>query len=112
MSSPSIADDLVSYTIKLENHLFFPSRLEVPANTKFKLIIENKDDVLEEFDSFQLNREKVLFPGRKVSLYIGPLSRGEYAFFGDYNRSTAAGLIIVLDKSTFYNKHKEIKNVD
>ncbi|MBT8449492.1 MAG: cupredoxin domain-containing protein [Gammaproteobacteria bacterium] len=110
MSSSYMADELVSYSIKLENHLFFPSRLEVPRNTKFKLIIENKDSSLEEFDSFDLNREKVLFPGRKVTLYIGPLSEGEYDFFGEYNRSTATGVIVAVSKQMLEKKTEEITN--
>ena len=60
-----------------------------------KLIIFNKDNVAEEFDSFDLNREKVLFPKRKSTIFIGPLKPGNYEYFGEYFPNTARGMIIV-----------------
>lgn len=79
----------------LENHLFTPNELVIPANTKVKLIIINKDSTLEEFDSFDLNREKVLFPNKKNRIFIGPLPSGKYEYFGEYFPNTARGVIIV-----------------
>ncbi len=86
------------FHLTLENHLFIPSEIEIPKGIKVKLIIHNKDDVAEEFDSFDLNREKVIFAGKKSTIYIGPLAPGEYHFFGEYNPSTATGRVIVKDK--------------
>ena len=83
------------YTITLKEHLFYPSQLTIPANEKVKLVIINLDDSIEEFDSFDLNREKVLFPHRKTSIYIGPLPPGKYHFFGEYNPNSARGSILV-----------------
>jgi len=83
------------FHITLENHLFYPAEIIIPAGVKVKLIIENKDAVAEEFDSFDLNREKMLFPKRKAVIYVGPLSAGEYHFFGEYNPNSAQGKVIV-----------------
>ena len=83
------------FSLIIENHVFTPSELEIPANEKVKLIIYNKDNVAEEFDSFDLNREKVVFPGKKTSVFIGPLQEGRYEYFGEYNPNTARGVIIV-----------------
>ncbi|WP_339725419.1 cupredoxin domain-containing protein [uncultured Paraglaciecola sp.] len=83
------------YHIQLKDHLFFPSRITIPANQKVKLIIENQDNTPEEFDSFSLNREKVIFANQKATLFIGPLQPGEYSFFGEYNPNTARGAVIV-----------------
>ena len=47
------------------------------------------------FDSFSLNREKVIFAQRKATIFIGPLKPGEYEFFGEYNPNTARGTVIV-----------------
>ena len=91
------AEPLPSYYLILEDHLFFPSRLEVPAYTKFKLVIKNRDDTAEEFDSFDLNREKVIFPKRSSQLYVGPLEPGNYEFFGEFNSSTARGVIVAVE---------------
>ncbi|OHU85165.1 cupredoxin domain-containing protein [Pseudoalteromonas amylolytica] len=88
-----------SVNIVLRNHLFLPAEVEVPAGKKVRLIIDNQDDTAEEFDSFDLNREKVLFPHRKSTIYIGPLSVGEYRFFGEFSPNTAQGKVIVKESS-------------
>ena len=90
------AADLPTFHLVLENHLFFPSELEVPAHTKFKLVIENRDRTAEEFDSFDLNREKVIFPGRSSMLYVGPLEPGRFEFFGEFNSNTAKGTVVAV----------------
>ncbi len=83
------------FYLTLENHVFTPSELKIPANTKIKLVISNKDKVAEEFDSFDLNREKVLFPQRKSTIFIGPLKPGNYEYFGEFHPNSARGVIIV-----------------
>lgn len=86
---------VTEYHIQLKDHLFFPSRITIPANQKAKLIIDNQDSTPEEFDSFSLNREKVIFANHKATIFIGPLKPGEYHFFGEYNPNTATGTVIV-----------------
>lgn len=83
------------FTITIKDHLFYPAELEVPANTKVKLLIVNEDPTPEEFESYELNREKVIMGGRKTVIFIGPLKPGVYPFFGEFNMSTAQGKIIV-----------------
>lgn len=83
------------FNLTIENHVFTPAEIKIPANEKVKLIIYNKDKVAEEFDSFDLNREKVVFPGKKATVFIGPLQEGRYEYFGEYNPNTARGVIIV-----------------
>jgi plastocyanin len=83
------------YKIQLKDHLFYPSSITIEPGIKVKLIIENQDDTPEEFDSFSLNREKVIFANGKTSIFVGPLQPGEYDFFGEYNPNTARGKVIV-----------------
>ena len=52
----------------------------------------------EEFDSFDLNREKVIFAQHKVVIFIGPLQPGEYHFFGEYAPNTAQGTVVAIEK--------------
>ncbi len=81
--------------IEIRNHLFFPDRIEIPADTKVKLKIYNRDNSSEEFESYELNREKVI-PGKsRATVFIGPLHPGEYPFFGEFFPKTAQGKIIV-----------------
>ncbi len=83
------------FVIELKNHLFYPAEINIPAQQKVKLIIHNLDDSVEEFDSFSLNREKVIFPGKKAVIFIGPLPSGRYEFFGEYHPNSAKGIIVI-----------------
>lgn len=83
------------FTIEIRGHLFYPSQLVIPANTKIKLIIINQDATPEEFESYELNREKVIMGGARATIFIGPLKPGDYPFFGEFNPKTAQGLIRV-----------------
>ena len=85
------------FEIEIRNHLFQPDTVIIPANTKVKLIVYNRDATPEEFESYELNREKVIVGGRKAVIFIGPLAPGEYPFFGEFNPQTALGKIVVED---------------
>src|ERR1700688_2085419 len=87
-----LGEDQPHLTIK--NHRFQPERLEVPAGVKFKLMVKNEDDTAEEFESFELNREKIVPPGQEIPVFLGPLDKGEYQFFGDFHQDTAQGVLI------------------
>jgi hypothetical protein len=76
------------------HHLFYPDTLTVPAGVRFKLVIENEDASPEEFESLELNREKVILGNTKATVFIGPLKPGIYPFFGEFNPETAQGKII------------------
>lgn len=92
-STMAIADvPVVELTIR--EHLFTPTELVVPANTKIKLIVINADPTPEEFESYELNREKIILGNSQSAIFIGPLAPGEYSFFGEFNVSTAQGKII------------------
>ena len=80
--------------IEIRNHLFEPSEIVIPANTKVKLMVYNRDPTPEEFESYELNREKVIMGNRKAVIFVGPLKPGEYPFFGEFHPKTAQGKII------------------
>lgn len=82
------------YVIKIKDHKFSPAELIVPANKKLKLRIENLDPTPEEFESYDLNREKVVAGGKKITVFIGPLKPGTYKYFGEFHEDTAQGVII------------------
>ena len=82
------------FTLTIEEHQFSPTRLEVPANAKVKLIVRNSDPTPEEFESTELRREKVIPGGTEGIIYVGPLAPGTYEFFGDFNPKTARGQIV------------------
>ena len=82
------------FALAIQDHKFQPETLTVPARTKIKLTIENRDATAEEFESFALGREKVI-PGKSSAvIYIGPLQPGNYPFVGEFNEKTAKGVIV------------------
>lgn len=84
--------------LTIQDHLFFPATIEIPANTKVKLLVINLDPTAEEFESYELNREKVISGNRKGVIFIGPLPPGEYPFFGEFYPKTAQGKVVVTDQ--------------
>jgi len=81
--------------IEIKDHLFYPAEIVVPANTKVKLLIINQDPTPEEFESYELNREKVINGSSKTVIFIGPLRAGKYPFFGEFHPGTAQGMVLV-----------------
>ena len=81
--------------ISIKNGRFLPSEIDITADTKVKLTIENLDDTPEEFESYDLNREVLIKANSKVSFYIGPLSPGIYKFEGEFSPETAQGVVRV-----------------
>jgi plastocyanin len=80
--------------VVIHNHKFEPAEIKVPAGKKVKLVLENQDATAEEFESHDLNREKVVPPKGKVTVFVGPLKPGRYPFFGDFHKETAKGVLI------------------
>jgi high-affinity iron transporter len=91
-SPPARADGPPLLVFK--NHRFLPATITVPAGVKFKLRVFNSDDTADEFESTDLNREKLVPPGQTITVFLGPLDPGRYAFFGDFHQDTAQGVLI------------------
>ncbi len=82
------------YTLTIRDHRFEPAELRVPAGQKIRLTVDNQDASAEEFESHELNREKIV-PGKsKAVIYVGPLDAGRYPFFGDFNPALTRGVLI------------------
>jgi plastocyanin len=83
------------YLLAIENHRFVPSELTIPAGEKVRLRIENHDATPEEFESHELNREKLISGRSSAVVFVGPLKAGSYHFFGEFNEDTAQGRLVV-----------------
>ncbi|MCC4113831.1 cupredoxin domain-containing protein [Aromatoleum toluclasticum] len=90
----TFAADPAEIQLAIKNHRFEPAEVHVPAGQKVKLMIHNQDSTPEEFESHELNREKVIPGGAKTAVFIGPLQAGKYPFFGEFNEATARGVVI------------------
>jgi hypothetical protein len=86
------ADGEVALVIR--DHRFDPAEIRVPADQKIRVLVHNQDSTPEEFESYELNREKLIAPGAKASIFIGPLKPGRYPFFGEFHEKTARGAVI------------------
>jgi hypothetical protein len=93
-SGSALAGDPGTFTMRIKDHKFIPAQLVVPANTKFKLIVVNEDATPEEFESHELNREKIVTGNGKITVFIGPLKPGRYPFFGEFHPKTAQGVLV------------------
>jgi len=86
------------FNLVIHDHGFKPQNLTVPTGTRVKLKVHNARHLPSEFESFSLNREKVVPSGGTAEVWIGPLSPGKYKFFDDFNPGVT-GYIIVKAKS-------------
>ncbi len=75
------------------NGHFEPAALSVPAGVTVKLTVTNASDSAIEFESFELNRERVVPPGGTITVYLPSLSPGAYHFFDDFHHEAGQGTI-------------------
>ncbi len=90
-----VAAERPVYEVSIQDHRFLPDTVEIPAGTRIKLLVKNLDPTPEEFESHELNREKIIPGNSEAKIFLGPLDPGEYSFFGEFNEATAQGKIIV-----------------
>ena len=93
-AAPCLAADVAVFEVAIQQNRFVPERIEVPSGQKFKLRVKNEGPGAEEFESSDLNREKVVRPGAGTDIFLGPLSPGEYKFFGEFHPDSAKGVIV------------------
>ena len=92
----AFASNYTEYHISIEDHKFIPDIITVPAGKKVRLIVTNKDNTPEEFESIELRREKIIGPGKAAKISLGALKAGKtYNFFGEFHEETAQGKILV-----------------
>jgi hypothetical protein len=91
-ASQALAQE-TTYSLTVQNGKFEPSTLAVKAGVKFKLVVSNKGTKPAEFESSELNREKVVPAGASVPLYIGPLAPGAYPFFDDFDQKNRGQIV-------------------
>ena len=90
-TTAAYADD---YVITLKDHQFSPQALTVPEGQKIKITVKNKDATPAEFESSDLNREKVVGGNSDMVVFLGPLEAATYAYFDDFHRETTQGTIV------------------
>lgn len=92
------ADDLQTFRIEIKDGVITPKQTEVPANKDFKLEVANTGSIPAEFESKQLRQEKVLAPGKSVTITIRGIDPGEYQFVDEFHENDAAGQGVIVAK--------------
>jgi hypothetical protein len=87
------AEATPEFHLVLQDHKFAPATLKVPAGTKFKVLVTNRNATPSEFESTDFNREKIVLPNSTVTVFIGPLAKGSYKFFDDFDHATTGVLV-------------------
>ncbi len=90
----AFAADVHEATVVIQGHRFMPAELKVPAGRKIKLTVVNNDASAEEFESYELNREKIVVGKGRIVVFVGPLKPGKYPYFGEFHMDTAKGALI------------------
>jgi len=80
--------------IDLSNHKFSPQVLPVPAGRPLQIRVVNLSKETIEFESFSLNREKVVEPGKSITVRLPALKAGSYDFFDDFHQDVPEGAIV------------------
>ncbi|MGH8214139.1 MAG: cupredoxin domain-containing protein [Rhodanobacteraceae bacterium] len=94
VATSAVAETTPEYRLVLQNHKFEPATLKVPANTKFKVLLTNRNPMPSEFESTDFNREKIVLPNSTITVFIGPLGKGTYKFFDDFHQATTGVLVV------------------
>jgi plastocyanin len=82
------------HEIRFENHKFTPQTLTVPSGQKLTIKVVNASNETIEFESFKLNREKVVTPGQTITVHLPELSAGAYDFYDDFHQEVPQGSIV------------------
>ena len=92
-AAPAYANDS-TMDVKFAGHRFSPQNLTVPAGQPVTIRVSNDGNRTIEFESFKLNREKVVEPGETILVHLNSLTPGSYDFYDDFNQDVPQGTIV------------------
>jgi hypothetical protein len=93
VGKPTLAAEEPTFAIEFKDGAVTPTRIEVPAKTRFRLELTNSGKTPAEFETRSPKWEKVLAPGSKSSLVIRTLDPGEYEFFDEFHPQAKGTLL-------------------
>jgi hypothetical protein len=92
-ASPSNPPETIP-EIRFSDHRFSPQALVVQAGQPLQIKVVNASREKIEFESFSLNREKVIEPGASITVRLPALRAGSYDFFDDFHQDVNEGVIV------------------
>lgn len=93
-AADSRAQELPAFEVIAREGKLFPTRLEVPAGTRVKLIVKNEGKSPIEFENLAMRVEKVLAPGGTSFVVLPKLKPGEYEFIDEFHMDTGKMKVI------------------
>ena len=88
------AADPMTISLAVEESGFSPAEVEAPIDARFRVEVTNNTAAAIEFESFELNRERVVQPGQTVAVYLSGLTPGRYEFFDDFHQQRRGILVV------------------
>lgn len=79
----------------IKNQRFVPDEFHLKGEASVIFQISNEDNIPVEFESTDLNKEKIVLPGKTLELTLKGLKPGIYEFFSDFGPKELRGRIIV-----------------
>ncbi len=80
--------------IHFKDHRFTPQKVAAPAGVPLVLRVVNDSAERIEFESFKLNREKVVEAGQTLVLHLPALKPGAFDFYDDFHSDVPEGQIL------------------
>lgn len=94
-AAPAHATAEEALTLAITDAGFAPAELQVPVGGgKVRIEVTNRTAAAAEFESFELNRERVVQPGQTVTVYVSGLDTGRYEFFDDFHQERKGALVV------------------
>jgi plastocyanin len=87
------ADKPAEVPLTIEKQKFEPAEVKVKAGAPFVLVVTNKDSKPAEVENKDLKVEKVVAPGKTVSIRVRALKPGSYVFVDDFNKSAQVKIV-------------------
>ena len=81
-------------TLVVRDGGFEPAEVKVPRGPRVRLEVANETAAKIEFESVALNRERIVKPGERATLYLTDLSPGRYEFFDELHRERRGVLLV------------------
>ena len=81
--------------MRIVNHQFVPTDVEIPAGQRIKLVVINEDDSAEEFEGEDFKAEKIVKGKSQITLMVGPFQPRGIPLVGEFHEDTAKGKLIV-----------------
>src|SRR5262249_15617117 len=90
----SVGAEELTIALRVQAEGFEPATIAAPAGARIRLEVSTETATPIEFESFELNRERVVPAGQKATVYLSGLAAGKYEFFDDFNQKRRGVLTV------------------